>query len=67
MTPFPMTPFPEIGHALKLEHVIKKVRVRHRLMTDLGTIYGGDKLDSKRFSATEESTIKSSDFYVPIR
>lgn len=58
----------EIGHALGvLTHALPGQQVRHRLMTDRGTVYVGDFHDSKRFSPEEENAIKSTDkFYVPI-
>lgn len=57
----------EVGHALGLHHVIEGQLVQHRLMTDRGTVYNGNRHDSKRFSFDEETTIKSgTKFYVPL-
>jgi hypothetical protein len=60
----------EIGHSLGLDHVggndENAPPIQHRLMSN-GTSYNGKFHDSKRFSKSEEDTIKTPrKFYVPI-
>lgn len=62
-----MTLAHEVGHALGLKHPVPGTFIRHRLMTDGGTIYIGDHRDSKRFNLDEENKIVTSKYYVPIQ
>jgi hypothetical protein len=49
----------EIGHALGLPHVIEGQKVKHRLMTDNGTVEDQKHKNSKRFDYNEEKKIKN--------